>query len=239
MFRLLRHSSTLVDPGYFTGNAQYYQFLMSINEQLRQHKTGPGGANGPWMSQNQMAAMLNLRLNKTKYDDLVQRLNGLYPVQEESVKQLLRQFVSVGFSLDKEPPKQLQVDELGRTLTYGSRKTAKVNAYLVRGQGLVYINGTNMSEYFPELSHRQSIIEPFLKTDTLCKYNVWAFAQGSGRPSQANALSVAVARGIAVHEPDTKQKLQDLGLLTIDVRQVERKKTNQPKARKKIQWVKR
>jgi small subunit ribosomal protein S9 len=89
------------------------------------------------------------------------------------------------------------------------------------------------------------MIQPFEKTDFLGKFNVWALVKGGGSSGQAEAISVAVSRGICVHDPPSREKLDERilcnldGMTKIDRRQVERKKTGQPKARKKVQWVKR
>jgi hypothetical protein len=60
------------------------------------------------------------------------------------------------------------------------RKTAKATGWMVPGNGLVYVNGHSLSDYFSELKHRQAIIKPFTVTDKLCKYNVWAIAENGG-----------------------------------------------------------
>jgi small subunit ribosomal protein S9 len=75
--------------------------------------------------------------------------------------------------------------------------------------------------------------------DAWGKYNIWAIASGGGKSSQANAIGLGIARGLIIQDPTWEPVLTEAGLLTPDTRQVERKKTGQPKARKKITWVKR
>jgi len=57
----------------------------------------------------------------------------------------------------------------------------------------------------------------------------------SPKPEQRQAIG----RAIANNEPDLRHILKHSGILKGDLRQVERKKTGQPKARKKKQWSKR
>nr|KAJ3422972.1 37S ribosomal protein S9, mitochondrial [Polyrhizophydium stewartii] len=87
--------------------------------------------------------------------------------------------------------------------------------------------------------NREAVVQPFEVADRLAKYNVWAIVSGGGPNGQADAIGVAIARGLAVHEPELEPILVKGGLTKVDIRQVERKKTGQPKARKKNAWVKR
>jgi small subunit ribosomal protein S9 len=56
---------------------------------------------------------------------------------------------------------------------------------------------------------------------------------------QAQALSLAIAKGLVIQEPKLLHSLGSMGYLNMDLRRVERKKPGQKKARKKFAWVKR
>eukprot|EP00842_Homolaphlyctis_polyrhiza_P003296 jgi/Hompol1/3968/HPOL_003416-RA len=232
------------DPAYFTGNPNYYAYLRNINQLIRKHavpfRSTPTSTR-QWKSINDVSHSLNMRLKETDYIDLVHRLNLLYSIPEKDidVSRVLEKFVPLGQSLEKAVTQPPSLDEDGRSYTVGSRKTAKAQCWLVPGDGLIYVNGHRMNEYVAELSSREKIVRPFEVTDTLAKYNVWAIVDGGGPISQAEAVAVAVARGICVHEPAAQPILEKLEMTKIDTRQVERKKTGQPKARKKNTWVKR
>ncbi|KAI8917980.1 ribosomal protein S9/S16-domain-containing protein [Entophlyctis helioformis] len=159
--------------------------------------------------------------------------------QDIEVKHLLEKFVPVGDALERPAPVRPVLDKDGRSYTTGSRKTARAQCWLVKGDGHVYVNGVKLNEYFAERTDAEAVIRPFEAVDQLAQYNVWAIVQGGGPSGQASAIGVAVARGVAVHDPATEPVLKELGLTKIDTRQVERKKTGQPKARKKNAWVKR
>ncbi|KAI9003169.1 mitochondrial ribosomal protein subunit S9, partial [Gaertneriomyces semiglobifer] len=131
------------------------------------------------------------------------------------------------------------VDEFGRSYTWGSRKTAKAQTWIVEGSGSLYVNGVPMADYFAEEVDREAVVKPLELARCVGNYNVWAVVQGGGLSGQAGAVALAVARGLIIHEPQVEPLLKEAGLLTPDTRQVERKKTGQPKARKKYTWVKR
>jgi small subunit ribosomal protein S9 len=128
----------------------------------------------------------------------------------------LKQFVPLGKSLEKVSRDPLVLDEFNRSFTFGSRKTAKAQVYIIPGNGQVYINGFNLCDFFTELRDRQKIIEPFELADCLAKYNVWAMVTGGGKTGiklidlgQADAISVAVARGLAIHEKEAANVLEN------------------------------
>lgn len=141
------------------------------------------------------------------------------------MKDLLQQFIPIGKSLDRAPPEIPKLDEFNRSFTLASRKTSRARVYLIPGIGQIYVNGKSMSQYFPQLYWRESIIKPFEVTETLGKFNVWAITHGGGLTGifpfviifnlihiyffkgQAEAIQTAVARGIEVHDPPKREQL--------------------------------
>ncbi|KAJ3056898.1 37S ribosomal protein S9, mitochondrial [Rhizophlyctis rosea] len=237
------------DPAYFTGNPHYYKYLRQINAAIRENESqlrqlednGDAQTSADWMNLQTMQVQLEMKLDPTTYRNLTEKLNFLVPLASKNpkIEELLRPFVLPGQSLIKAAPETLTLDELGRSYTYGSRKRAIAQVWMVEGDGQIYVNGIPMIDVFPEIVERESIVRPFEATGTLGKYNVWALVQASGPMSQASAVAVAVARGIAVHNPHLKEHLQQLGMTTIDTRQKERIKTNKIGARKSRTWRKR
>ncbi|OAJ36646.1 ribosomal protein S9/S16 [Batrachochytrium dendrobatidis JEL423] len=188
-----------------------------------------------------MTNLMHMRLKKTDYTDLVHRLNLLYAFQNEdpAVKSLLQKFVPIGKTLSLSTPTIRTLDADGRSYTIGSRKTARAQCWIVPGNGQVYVNGIRLPEYFRDMVNREVIVKPFEVANCLMKYNTWAIVSGGGHSGQAQAVAVAVARGIAIHDSTKENLFKKLGMLMIDTRQVERKKTGQPGARKKNTWVRR
>lgn len=56
---------------------------------------------------------------------------------------------------------------------------------------------------------------------------------------QSGAITLGLAKALAVYNPELKETLDAAGCLRRDPRRVERKKPGQEKARKKFTWVKR
>ncbi|KAH6562495.1 hypothetical protein BASA50_003143 [Batrachochytrium salamandrivorans] len=232
------------DPAYFTGNPQYFTLLRQLNALIRKHnidfKSTPK-TTGSWQSLSSMAKSFHMRIRETDYTDLTHRLNLLYSSQDLDpiIKTLLQKFVPIGRTLSQPKTIVRTLDTEGRSYTIGSRKTARAQCWLIPGDGQIYINGIKLHRYFPDLSNRETVVRPFEMTNRLLRFNTWAIVTGGGSTGKADAVAVAVARGIAIHEPKMAEALKDFGMLKIDTRQVERKKTGQPGARKKNTWVRR
>jgi small subunit ribosomal protein S9 len=195
MFRRIRLLSTEakpVDPAYFTGNSKYYEYLMRANQLIRKHNLDFASIaeQQRWKTKHSMIHDLELRISDQSYADFTNRLNVLYPVQDSAVKEFLEQFVPVGRTLDKAPPKQLSLDEHGRSFTTASRKTAKAQVWLIPGQGQVYINGKSLSDYFTEVADRYNAVAPFEVANCLAKYNVWAIVSGGGPTGNCPLMKV-------------------------------------------------
>ncbi len=101
------------------------------------------------------------------------------------------------------------------------------------------MDGQHLSDALPTAALLQRVMRPFDLTRTWGAYNVWALTSAGGPASRAEALAIAVARGLVAHGAERQAVLKAAGLLDIDRRQKERKKTGQPKARKEKAWVKR
>ncbi|KAF1344339.1 hypothetical protein EJ07DRAFT_186213 [Lizonia empirigonia] len=107
------------------------------------------------------------------------------------------------------------------------------------GEGEVLINGQSLTEFFGRLHHRESAVWALKATQRLDKYNLFGLVQGGGSTGQAEAMTLAVAKALLVHEPALKPALRRAGCITRDPRKVERKKPGHVKARKMPTWVKR
>jgi small subunit ribosomal protein S9 len=121
----------------------------------------------------------------------------------------------------------------------GRRKEAVCRVYLRPGSGKWAINGRTLGDYFPRPTLVSAIQQPFTATDMLGRWDVIATMTGGGMSGQAGALRLALSRALVKHDGLLKSKLRELGLLTRDAREVERKKPGQPGARKKFQFSKR
>ncbi|KAI9349451.1 ribosomal protein S9/S16-domain-containing protein [Zopfochytrium polystomum] len=241
-------TASRVDHAYFTGNPKFYNLTIRLNELIRKHNLPfrplspvdqKKQATGRWMKQEEMQQEKQMKLSEKAYRSLIRKFNVLTRVREKDpeVRQLLLRFEAPQATGGRSATASSALDEYGRSLTRGSRKTARAHCWMVEGDGQIYVNGIPMSEYFKQFEDKERIVKPLEATGKLGKYNVWAIVAGGGPSGQAGAVAVAIARGIAAHD---RSQWSALGPLTkIDTRQVERKKTGQPGARKKNTWVKR
>jgi small subunit ribosomal protein S9 len=121
----------------------------------------------------------------------------------------------------------------------GRRKRAVCRLYLRPGSGKWDVNGRTLGDYFPRPTLVSAIQQPFTATDTLGRFDVKAILDGGGVSGQAGAVRLAIARALVKLDESNKGKLRQLGLLTRDAREVERKKPGRAGARKRFQFSKR
>jgi small subunit ribosomal protein S9 len=100
------------------------------------------------------------------------------------------------------------IDDWGRARGVGRRKTSSAVAWVVEGEGEVLINGKSLSQFFGRLHHRESAVWALKSTSRLDKYNVFGLVNGGGSTGQAEALTLAVAKALLVHEPALKPALR-------------------------------
>ena len=123
--------------------------------------------------------------------------------------------------------------------TLGRRKTAVARVYLSKGKGKITVNKKEASEVFPIDVLQSKLVQPFMLTDTIGKYNVSVNVSGGGINGQVEAIRLGISRALVEISAENRALLKVDGLMTGDPRMVERKKPGQPKARKKFQFSKR
>ena len=121
----------------------------------------------------------------------------------------------------------------------GRRKTAVAQVRLLPGNGAIIINGVPYEERFSRSEHRQTIMQPFLVTDSVSKYNAVVKVAGGGVSGQSGAISHGIARALVRANESLKPILRQNRLLTRDSRVKERKKAGLKRARKAPQYTKR
>lgn len=182
------------------------------------------------------------RLKPIQYQELLMLLNKLHGIDpqltNDEIKSELAQFYkktkiqSVQNSLK-------ELDEFGRSIAIGRRKTSVAKVQVVRGIGEILVNGRQLNDYFVKLKDRESILYPLQVLDAAGKYNIFATTSGGGPTGQAEAIMLAVAKALVTFNPLLKPRLRKAGVITRDYRHVERKKPGKKKARKMPTWVKR
>lgn len=139
---------------------------------------------------------------------LAKRLNQIHPdLMPEEVKAGLLPFKrEVNYYLNQ--PKIQPIDQYGRSHGVGKRKSSVARAWVVEGTGEVLVNGKPLSEAFGRVHDRESAVWGMKLTERLDKYNVWAMVSGGGTTGQAEALALAIAKALCVHEPALKNPLR-------------------------------
>ena len=123
--------------------------------------------------------------------------------------------------------------------TLGRRKTAVARVYLSKVKGKITVNNKEAKEVFPIDVLQSKLVQPFVLTDTVGKYNVSVNVSGGGINGQVEAIRLGISRALVEIDAENRVALKVDGLMTRDPRMVERKKPGQPKARKKFQFSKR
>ena len=128
---------------------------------------------------------------------------------------------------------------LTQYLGTGRRKRAVARVFLRPGKGEITVNKRPFDNYFANESNRIIVKGPLLATEMADKMDVLILADGGGPTGQAGAARMGIARALCEFNAELRGKLKELGYLTRDSREHERKKYGQPGARKRFQYSKR
>jgi small subunit ribosomal protein S9 len=121
----------------------------------------------------------------------------------------------------------------------GRRKAAVARVYLSEGKGNIIVNDRDYKEYFGTGTLQYVVTQPLVLLDIVEKYDIKAKLDGGGVTGQAEALRLGITRALVKVDAEYKPLLKSNGFLTRDPREVERKKSGKPKARKRFQFSKR
>jgi len=131
------------------------------------------------------------------------------------------------------------VAALVQHLGTGRRKTSVARIFLRPGKGQIKVNGRTFENYFMNDAARYIVRQPLLATETADKFDVLILANGGGLTGQAGAARLGIARALIEFNSELRGKLKQLGFLSRDARQHERKKYGQKGARRRFQFSKR
>jgi len=164
-----------------------------------------------WKTIDQYRIMTNepvktLRFHKMLH--VLRRLNCIHPsLMPKEVLDAMQRYKKDAQPGDIKPAPGI-IDELGRAKGVGRRKTSSAVVWVVEGEGEVFINGKSLVQFFGRLHDRESAMWALKVTQRLDKYNVWGMVTGGGVTGQAEALTLAVAKALLVHEPALKPALR-------------------------------
>jgi len=239
-------------PSFFTGRPVYYDLLSHLDnlfESFRHipgtHTDSPPVYNGT-LSRSHLSTIIDHNLTVSEYRRIVEKINALLKLPafrtSEELQSELRKYEKTTIR-KKDLTEMEKIDEFGRSYGYGWRKSASARVWIIPALpetvGKALINGQDLSTYFINQEQAEQCLRPLLVTNTVGKYNVWALVRGGGTTGQSEATRLALARALLLQEPELRDILRPMGLISHDWRTVERKKPGQAKARKKYTWVKR
>lgn len=205
-----------VSASYFTRTPQFNDDHVRVLSLLRKHEHLPTISASempriPWKNLDDFRGITGEQIKASQFGRglaIAKRLNSIHPdIMPEEVKDAVR-----AWTRDMNPflnqPKPIHVDKFGRAVGVGKRKEAVARAWLVEGTGEVLVNGKPLTEAFGRIHDRESAVWAMFATNRMDKYNVWALVEGGGPTGQAEAMTLAVAKGLMAHEPALKPALR-------------------------------
>jgi len=125
----------------------------------------------------------------------------------------------------------------------GRRKTSVAQVRLFEDDKAtdndILINDKMMKDYFPTISLQNNLLTPLKAVGVHGKFSMTVLVRGGGVTGQVEATRLGISRALVKFNAEFKKTLKDLGMMTRDAREVERKKPGLKKARKAPQWAKR
>lgn len=203
-------------PSYFTGVPVFNDNLLQLQGVLNRVQALPQlpadkVPRMSWLRLSQYRTNTGEMIGAAKYAQILRlltRLNRIHPqLRTKEVKTVLEKFQRPG-SAKIQQAKAGTIDTFGRSKGVGRRKEASAQVYLVEGTGEILINGKSIVQAFPRLHDRESAMWPLKVSNRIDKYNTFALITGGGVTGQAEAMTLAVAKALLVHEPALKSILR-------------------------------
>ncbi|CAI4037381.1 hypothetical protein SMKI_02G2560 [Saccharomyces mikatae IFO 1815] len=237
-------------PTFYSANPNHEDRINRLERLLRkyiklpsQNSTEVQQTKAPWISFDEYALIGGgTRLKPTQYTQLLYMLNKLHNIDSQLTNDEITSELSQYYKKSSILPDDIKIktlDEYGRSMAIGKRKSSTSKVYVVRGTGEILVNGRQLNDYFLKMKDRESIMYPLQVIESVGKYNIFAMTSGGGPTGQAESIMHAIAKALVVFNPLLKSRLHKAGVLTRDYRHVERKKPGKKKARKMPTWVKR
>jgi small subunit ribosomal protein S9 len=203
-------------PSYFTAQPVFTDDLLSLQNLLQRYASLPVVKPGEaprvaWQTLAEYRNIVGEPVKATKYQrilEILHRLNHIHPsLMPAEVTSTLNQYKRE-VNPFKNTAKSPFIDEWGKALGVGRRKTSTARAWVVEGTGEILINGKTLAQTFGRVHDRESAVWALKATGRIDKYNVWALVSGGGTTGQAEAMTLAVAKALLAHEPDLKPALR-------------------------------
>lgn len=216
-FQGVEHARRVPDtPSYFSREPHFNDLFVRLTHLLAKHYHLPvvdqrDAAPRPWTKLVDVRAQYGEQVKSSQYMRILRvarRLDRIEAsVRPQEIDTALSEIVRA-IDPHKVRGNILTVDKHGRAVGVGKRKESTARAFVVEGTGEILVNGKPLTEAFGRVHDRESAVWALTSTQRLDKYNVWALVEGGGTTGQAEALTLAVAKGLIAHEPALKPTLR-------------------------------
>jgi small subunit ribosomal protein S9 len=205
-----------VSPSYFSRSPDFNDSYVALQDLARKYGRLPlipkdKMAPTIWKTSEQYRQVGGENVKGRDYAEclkLAKQLNRIHPdLRPEEVTEGLKPFLR-STNAFKNEPRALPIDRFGRAHATGKRKSSVARAWVVEGTGEVLVNGKPLSEAFGRVHDRESAVWGLKISERMDKYNVWALVEGGGTTGQAEALALATAKALLIHEPGLKNTLR-------------------------------
>jgi small subunit ribosomal protein S9 len=233
-------------PTFYSRNPYHESNMSQLQDILNKNATLPfdrRSSTASWLKFKQYKEKAGGELLKeTEYLQLITILKRLDSIDVElrpdELNEILAQYSKK--QTNNNAGRDLKtLDNKGRAVAIGRRKSSSAKIYVVEGSGEILVNGKSIETVFPKVQDRLKLLYPLQIVESESKFNIFGLSRGGGSTGQVEALQLALARALCIHNPLYKQRLSSAGVLHRDPRSVERKKPGKKKARKMPTWVKR
>ena len=121
----------------------------------------------------------------------------------------------------------------------GRRKSSVARVFIKRGEGLIVVNGKQVTDYFGRQTSIMIVKQTLMLTNNEMAFDIKVNVRGGGESGQAGAVRHGITRALIDYDATLKPDLSRAGFVTRDAREVERKKVGLHGARRRKQFSKR
>ncbi|MCR3754614.1 MAG: 30S ribosomal subunit protein S9 [Candidatus Westeberhardia cardiocondylae] len=121
----------------------------------------------------------------------------------------------------------------------GRRKSSSARVFLKTGSGKITINKKKITQYFTKETSRIIVYQPLELFKISKNLDIYITVKGGGISGQAEAIRHGISRALVQYDKQFYKNLRQMGFITRDPREVERKKVGLHKARRRPQFSKR
>lgn len=200
--RLFRNFSSVtkeLKPSIFTGKADFYETLYFLDDvvlKTKDIKPISQTIEFNWLNRENLQNKLGFEMSLLEYRQIRQRLSKIQNAAALSpnIFEFLRVFgeavrIDTDSDLLSSEHAQLElkkesslgwIDDLGRAVAIGRRKSSTAKIMIIPGTGEFRVNGTPLVDYFSKPRDIYAIAKPFQVTGQFGKFNVWAQVKSGG-----------------------------------------------------------